>query len=152
MAQRSASATWQGDLFEGNGTVTAVSTELFTDAPVSWPARTEDQAGGKTSPEELLAAAHAACFCMALSNELSSRGNPPSLLEVQATCTFEPPTITTMDLAVVATVPGADEVAFREALTAAEGSCPVSNALRGGVTINVAASLSDASLSDGSVS
>jgi lipoyl-dependent peroxiredoxin len=146
VAQRKASAKWEGDLFEGNGTVTAASTGLFTDAPVSWPARTEDQPGGKTSPEELIAAAHAACFCMALSNELSSRGNPPALLEVEATCTFEPPTITTVDLVVVATVPGADEAAFREALTAAEGSCPVSNALRGGVTINVVASLSEGGL------
>jgi lipoyl-dependent peroxiredoxin len=141
MAQRRASARWEGDLFEGSGTVSATSTGLFTDAPVSWPARTEEP-GGATSPEELIAAAHAACFCMALSNELSSRGNPPSLLEVEATCTFEPPRITTVDLTVVATVPGADEAAFREALTAAEGSCPVSNALRGGVEIRVDGRLS----------
>jgi osmotically inducible protein OsmC len=142
VAQRKASAKWEGDLFEGDGTVSAVSTGLFTDAPVSWPARTDDQAGGKTSPEELIAAAHAACFCMALSNELSSRGNPPALVEVQATCTFEPPKITMVDLVVAATVPGADEAAFREALSAAEGSCPVSNALRGSVTINVDGRLS----------
>lgn len=142
MAQRKASASWEGDLFSGAGTVSAVSTGLFTGAPVSWPARTEDQAGGKTSPEELLAAAHAACFCMALSLELGSRGHPPARLEVEATCTFEPPTITTFDLSVVATVPGADEATFREALTAAEGSCPVSNALRGGPAINVDGRLS----------
>jgi osmotically inducible protein OsmC len=147
VAQRSASAKWEGDLFEGRGTVSAASTGLFTDSPVSWPARTDYQPGGKTSPEELLAAAHAACFCMALSNELSSRGHTPARIQVEATCTFEPPTITTMDLVVVATVPGADEAAFREAVAAAEGSCPVSNALRGGVTINV-----DASLAGGSVS
>ncbi len=142
MAQRKASAKWEGDLFAGGGTVTAASTGLFTDAPVSWPARTEDQPGGKTSPEELLAAAHAACFSMALSNELSSRGHVPSSVEVEATCTFEPPVVTRVDLVVVATVPGADEAAFREALAAAEGSCPVSNALRGGPTINVEGRLS----------
>ncbi len=81
MADRKASATWEGDLFEGKGVVSALSSSLFTDAPVSWPARTEEP-GGNTSPEELIAAAHAACFCMALSNELSQRGNPPRRLHV----------------------------------------------------------------------
>jgi len=141
VAQRRASARWEGDLFQGAGTVSAASSGLFTDAAVSWPARTEEP-DGVTSPEELIAAAHAACFCMALSNELSSRGHPPTLLEVSATCTFEPPTITTIDLVVVATVPGADDAAFREGLTAAEGSCPVSNALRGSVAISVDGRLS----------
>jgi osmotically inducible protein OsmC len=141
MAQRRASAKWEGDLFEGRGTVSAVSSGLFTDSPVSWPARTEES-NGVTSPEELIAGAHAACFGMALSNELSSRGHTPTLLEVEATCTFEPPRITAVDLAVVATVPGADEDAFREALEAAEGSCPVSNALRGSVEIRVEGRLS----------
>ena len=141
MAQRRASARWEGDLFQGKGVVSALSSGLFSDAPVSWPARTEEP-DGVTSPEELIAGAHAACFCMALSNELSSRGNPPALLEVAVTCTFEPPAITAVDLVVVATVPGADEAAFREALTAAEGSCPVSNALRGSVEIRVDGRLS----------
>jgi len=141
VAQRRASARWEGDLFEGRGTVTASSSGLFTDAPVSWPART-DEPEGVTSPEELIAGAHAACFCMALSNELSSRGTPPALIEIQATCTFVPPKITAVDLAVVAVVPGADEAGFREALEAAEGSCPVSNALRGGVEIRVDGRLS----------
>jgi lipoyl-dependent peroxiredoxin len=137
MADRTASAVWQGNLFEGSGTVSAVSTGLFTDAPVSWPARTEEP-GGKTSPEELLAAAHAACFCMALSNELSKLGHTPARLEVQATATFIPGQgVTTMALDVTAEVPGADDAAFREGLAAAEGSCPVSNALRGNVDIQV---------------
>ncbi len=74
MAQRRATATWEGDLFSGNGTTTAESSGLFTDAPVTWASRTEEP-GGKTSPEELIAAAHAACFCMALSNELAQRGH-----------------------------------------------------------------------------
>lgn len=140
MADRSASAVWEGDLFEGNGTVSAESSGLFTDAPVSWPARTEEP-GGKTSPEELIAAAHAACFSMALSNELSSRGHVPDRLQVRATATFEPPTITRVAIDVTADIPGADEAAFREALGAAEGSCPVSNALRGSVAIEVTGKL-----------
>jgi osmotically inducible protein OsmC len=137
LADRTASATWQGDLFEGTGTVSAVTSGLFSEAGVTWASRTEEP-GGRTSPEELIAAAHAACFCMALSNELSSRGHRPDRLEVQATCTFVPGKgITTMALDVAAQVPETDEAAFREALTAAEGSCPVSNALRGNVDIQV---------------
>ena len=137
MADRTASANWQGDLFEGSGTVSAVTSGLFSEAPVSWAARTEEP-GGKTSPEELLAAAHAACFCMALSNELATRGHPPARVEVQATCSFEPGKgVTTMVLDVTAEVPGVDEAGFREGLDAAEESCPVSNALRGNVDIQV---------------
>ena len=90
MADRTASAVWQGDLFEGSGMDSAENSGLFRDAPVTWASRTED-ASGKTSPEELIAAAHAACFCMALSNELSSRGHPPARVQVRATCTFDPP-------------------------------------------------------------
>ena len=139
MAERRASASWQGDLFSGSGSVSAGTTGLFTDAGVTWASRTEDP-DGKTSPEELLAAAHAACFCMALSNELSSRGNPPARLHVDATATFVPGQgVTTMLLEVEADVPGADEAVFGEALSAAEGSCPVSNALRGNVDIQVTA-------------
>ncbi len=137
MADRRASATWQGDLFEGSGTVTAATSALFTDAPVTWAARTED-AGGRTSPEELLAAAHAACFSMAFSNELSSRGAVPERLDVEATCTFVPGQgVTTMVLRVTAAVPGADEATFGQARAAAEESCPVSGALRGNVAIRV---------------
>jgi osmotically inducible protein OsmC len=137
MADRTASANWQGDLFEGVGTVSAVTSGLFSEAGVTWASRTEEP-GGKTSPEELIAAAHAACFCMALSNELSTRGHPPTRLEVQATCTFVPGKgITTMALDVSADVPGVDEAGFKEGLDAAEASCPVSNALRGNVDIQV---------------
>ncbi|MGH9268986.1 MAG: OsmC family peroxiredoxin, partial [Acidimicrobiales bacterium] len=85
MAQRTARARWQGDLFGGKGTVSAASSGLFRDAPVSWPARTEVPAG-LTSPEELIAAAHASCFAMALSNELASRGHPPADLAIEAAC------------------------------------------------------------------
>ena len=137
MADRTASAVWQGDLFGGSGTVSAVTSGLFSEAGVTWASRTEEP-GGKTSPEELLAAAHAACFCMALSNELATRGHPPARLAVQATCSFEPGKgVTTMVLDVTAEVPGVDEAGFREGLDAAEESCPVSNALRGNVDIQV---------------
>lgn len=137
MADRTASAAWQGDLFGGNGTVSAVTSGLFTDAGITWEARTEEP-GGKTSPEELVAAAHAACFAMSVSNELSSRGHPPARVEVQATCTFKPGKgITAVAIDVTAEVPGVDEAGFREGLDAAEASCPVSNAMRGNVDITV---------------
>lgn len=141
MAERKGSATWQGNLFEGSGTVSAVSSGLFDDSEVTWPARTEAP-DGKTSPEELLAAAHAACFCMALSNELSTRGQEPARLHAAATATFEEGKITTVVLDVDAEVPDTDEAGFQEALDAAEQSCPVSNALRGNVEIRVNGNLS----------
>jgi osmotically inducible protein OsmC len=103
---------------------------------VTWAARTEES-GGKTSPEELIAAAHAACFGMALSNELSTRGHTPDRLQIAATCVFEDGKVTTMVLDVTAEIPGVDEDGFREGLSAAEDSCPVSNALRGNVEIKV---------------
>ncbi len=140
MADRNASAEWQGNLFEGRGTVSADSSGLFSDAGVTWASRTESPEG-KTSPEELIAAAHSACFCMALSNELSSRGHAPERLQAHATCAFADGKVTTMVIDVSATVPGADQAAFDEALAAAEESCPVSNALRGNVDIQVTASL-----------
>lgn len=140
MSERKASATWEGDLFEGSGVVSALSSGLFSDAGVTWAARTEDSEG-RTSPEELIAAAHSACFCMALSNELSSRGHVPSKLQVEAVCSFVDGKVTTMALDVSATIPGADDAAFREGLDAAEGSCPVSNALRNNVAITVAGRL-----------
>ena len=141
MAERNASAEWQGDLFEGRGTVSANSSGLFSDAAVTWASRTESPEG-KTSPEELIAAAHSACFCMALTNELSTRGHTPERLQADATCAFVDGNVTTMVIDVSATVPGADQAAFDEALAAAEQSCPVSNALRGNVDIQVTASLS----------
>jgi len=136
MADRKASAAWEGDLFKGGGTVTAESSGLFTAAGVTWASRTEAP-GGKTSPEELLAGAHAACFSMALSNELSSRDHVPTRVAVTAVATFNDGKISTIRLDVDADVPDADEAAFGEALAAAEQSCPVSNALRGNVEIEV---------------
>jgi osmotically inducible protein OsmC len=141
MADRNASAEWHGNLFEGRGTVSADSSGLFSDAGVTWASRTESPEG-KTSPEELIAAAHAACFCMALSNELSMRDHAPERLQAEATCTFADGKVTTMVIDVTATVPGADQAAFDAGLAAAEQSCPVSNALRGNVDIRVTSSLS----------
>jgi len=140
MADRKASAAWEGDLFKGGGTVTAESSGLFTAAGVTWASRTEAP-GGKTSPEELLAGAHAACFSMALSNELSSRDHVPTRVAVTAVATFNDGKISTIRLDVDADVPDADEAAFGEALAAAEQSCPVSNALRSNVEIEVTSRL-----------
>src|SRR5919201_842856 len=88
--ERRARSVWMGTLTEGEGKLTAETSGVFTDLPVTWAARAEDPSGGKTSPEELLAAAHASCFSMALSNGLTKDGTPPERLEVVATATFEP--------------------------------------------------------------
>lgn len=140
MADRKATATWQGDLFGGGGKVTAASSGLFTDAAVTWASRTEAP-GGRTSPEELIASAHASCFSMALSNVLASQGHVPAQVDVDATCTFEGGSVISMVLDVVASVPGASEDDFREGVSAAELSCPVSKALRGNVVVTVTAVL-----------
>lgn len=140
MAEREASAIWEGDLFQGSGSVSALSSGLFTDAGVTWASRTEAPEGA-TSPEELIAGAHAACFCMALSNELSTRGHVPARLEARATSTFLDGKVTSMVIDVSADVPGIDDAGFREGLAAAEASCPVSNALRGNVDIKVTGTL-----------
>ena len=141
-AERSATVVWRGDLPSGQGSLTMRSSGAASDLPVSWPARTES-AGGKTSPEELIAGAHASCYAMALSNVLSKAGNTPEELEVSATAALDldSVTVSTMVLDVRARVPGLDDAAFREAAQEANQSCPVSNALRGNVDIQVNASL-----------
>ena len=143
-AVRRAEATWEGDLVSGNGVVSAVSSGVFTDLPVSWAARTEGS-GGKTSPEELVAAAHAACYCMALSAGLGRAGTPPRKLEVSATVTFEEVDagwkVASSALTVRGDVPGVDSSAFNEAAEAAKDGCPISGALKGNVDLSVEASL-----------
>jgi osmotically inducible protein OsmC len=143
-AVRSASATWKGDLFSGNGTVSANSSGLFENLPVSWAARTE-QPDGLTSPEELLAAAHAACFSMALSNELASAGTPPEELHTSAQVTFDKRdggwAVTSSALQVLGRVPNCSPEAFQAAAEAARDGCPVSKALAGNVTLSVDATL-----------
>jgi len=130
MAERRAEVTWTGDLASGSGTIERVGSGAFGPLDVSWAARTEEESGGKTSPEELIAAAHASCFSMALSSGLAKAGTPPERLETSATVTFVPGSgITKSALTVRAVVPGLDEAAFREAAEAARVNCPVSQAL-----------------------
>jgi len=127
--ERRARSVWTGTLTEGEGKVTGESSGLFTDLPVTWASRTEEP-GGKTSPEELLAAAHASCFSMALSSGLTKAGTPPEKLEVTATATFQAGEgVKSMRLEVTGVVPGADETAFREAAEDAKRNCPISKAL-----------------------
>ncbi|MEP7083067.1 MAG: OsmC family peroxiredoxin [Chloroflexota bacterium] len=143
---RTATATWNGTLAEGTGTVSAGTSELFVDLPVSWASRTENW-DGRTSPEELLAAAHASCFSMALAGGLVKAGTPPDHLHVSATVTFdkvgEKWTVTMSQLDVVGVVPGIDDDAFHAAAQVAKDGCPISRALAGNVELSVSAALED---------
>jgi osmotically inducible protein OsmC len=140
-ADRRAEVTWRGDLMSGEGTIESVGSGAFAPLDVTWASRTEAP-GGKTSPEELIAAAHASCFSMALSHGLAQAGTPPERLSVSATVTFVPGTgITKSALEVEGTVPGIDEGAFSEAAEAAKEGCPVSGALKGNVELSVSARL-----------
>jgi osmotically inducible protein OsmC len=139
--ERRADVRWQGDLMSGSGTIERVGSGAFGPLDVSWPSRAEEP-NGKTSPEELLAAAHAACFSMAFSNGLAKAGTPPEELRTSATVTFVPGTgITKIALTVEGRVPGIDESAFREAAEAAKAGCPVSKALAGVGEITLEAKL-----------
>ena len=126
---RTMSTTWKGTLMEGSGTIHEAGSGAFGPLEVSWPSRAEEP-NGKTSPEELIAAAHSACFSMALSAGLARAGTPAETLETSATVTFVPGTgITKVALTVRGTVPGVDEAAFVESAEAAKVGCPVSKAL-----------------------
>ncbi len=142
IAERSAQTTWTGDLAHGRGSVSGAS-GAFSDFEVTWASRTQ-RSEGKTSPEELVAAAHSSCFSMALSNELTQGGNPPEQLEVTAKVTLDDkdgtPTVTTSELTVTGRVPGIDAEGFIKAATAAGKNCPISRALSG-VEIHVTANL-----------
>jgi len=143
-AVRRAEATWQGDLMKGSGQTTAVSSHAFSSLPVSWAARTEES-GGKTSPEELVAAAHASCFSMALSAGLGRAGTPPERLDVSAAVTFDKVgdgwKVVSSALTVRGKVPGMDAAAFTQAAEAAKEGCPISQALKGNVDLSVEATL-----------
>ena len=142
MADRSAQVTWHGDLMSGNGEIHESPSGAFGPLQVTWASRAEDDHGGKTSPEELIAAAHASCFAMALSHGLAQAGNPPEQLDTSATVTFVPGTgITKAALTVVGRVPGIDEDAFRAAAETAKDGCPVSSALKGNVELTLDARL-----------
>lgn len=142
--ERRAEATWEGSLFEGGGRVTLASSGVANDLAVSWPARTEEP-GGKTSPEELIAAAHASCFAMSLSNILAQNDTPPDRLDVGATSSFEKTDagfrLTRMHLDVAGSVPGVDAETFQSKADEAKVACPVSNALANNVEISLTANL-----------
>jgi osmotically inducible protein OsmC len=137
--ESSASATWTGDLMGGRGSVQPAS-GAFAELPLTWRQRAESRESG-TSPEELIAAAHAGCFAMALSFGLGNAGHPPERLETSARVGFQPGEgITGIRLTVRGRVPGIDEAGFQEAAEAAKATCPVSKALAG-VPISLEAAL-----------
>lgn len=143
-AVRHAEVVWNGDLMSGSGMITYVSSGAFTRLPVSWASRTEAH-DGRTSPEELLAAAHAACFSMALSAGLARAGTPPTRLDVKAVVTFDKTDagwkVASSALRVRGVVPGATAEAFKAAAEAAKDGCPISGALKGNVALSVEAEL-----------
>jgi lipoyl-dependent peroxiredoxin len=145
-ATRTATLTWNGTLADGEGTVSAGSSGVFADLPISWGSRTEAH-DGRTSPEELLAAAHASCFAMALSGALHRAGTPPDHVHVSATVTFDKVddawTVTRSELDVVGTIPGISSVDFDAVAEQVKDNCPISRALAGNVEMSVNATLEE---------
>jgi lipoyl-dependent peroxiredoxin len=141
---RFAETTWSGDLVSGSGSINYVSSGAFTRLPVTWASRTEDH-NGRTSPEELIAAAHAACFSMAFSSRLAKNGTPATQLDIRCVVTFSKGDagwgISNSDLTVRGTVPGIDQAKFAELAEDAKDGCPVSQALKGNVVLSVDATL-----------
>jgi lipoyl-dependent peroxiredoxin len=138
---RHAEVTWNGSLIDGSGSIDSVGSGAFGPLDITWAARAEEP-GGRTSPEELIAAAHAACISMALSHGLAEAGTPPEQLKTAATVTFQPGEgITKVALVIRGTVPGLDEDGFRTAAEDAKANCPVSKALGGVPEITLDASL-----------
>ena len=143
-AERRAQVTWEGNLIQGHGTIASTSSGALSNLPITWASRTENP-DGKTSPEELIAAAHAECYAMGLAHSLAQSGTPVKSLTVDAVCTLEltsgGPKIQSMALSVTGNVPGIDSATFEQAAQKAEQTCPVSNALRNNVNITVHAQL-----------
>ncbi len=141
---RFAEATWQGSLLEGSGTIDYVSSGAFTRRPVTWASRTEEH-NGRTSPEELIAAAHASCFSMAFSARLAKNNTPATKLSVKAVITFDKGDagwkIARSDITVRGDVPGIDQATFTTLAEDARDNCPVSVALKGNVELAVDAQL-----------
>jgi osmotically inducible protein OsmC len=141
---RRADAVWSGPLATGSGVVTASTSAAFSELPVTWASRTET-ADGRTSPEELIAAAHAACFSMSLSGALARAGSPADRLDVSAEVTFDKLEVgwrvVSSALAVRGVVPGITAESFRELAEAAKDNCPISQALKGNVQLSVEATL-----------
>jgi osmotically inducible protein OsmC len=142
--QRHALVTWSGDLLSGAGTIDYVSSGVFSRMPVSWAARTGPH-NGKTSPEELLAAAHASCFSMAFSARLAKNGTPATRLSIKAEVSFDNASggwkVTTSHLVVRGDVPGIDAATFATIAEDAKDNCPISIALKGNVDLTVEATL-----------
>ena len=137
--KRIAHTVWEGNLLDGRGTVTFDSSGIG-EAEVTWASRAQ-QPDGRTSPEELIAAAHSSCYSMALSNILTKAGTPPTTLHTQAEVGFQPGEgITGIHLTVRGEVPGVDATAFTTAAEDAKKNCPVSQALTG-TTITLTATL-----------
>lgn len=145
-AVRTATVTWQGDLTSGDGSVSAGSSQTFQDLPVSWASRTESP-DGRTSPEELLAASHAACFAMAFSADLGRAGTPPDHLHVEAEVTFDKVddrwTVVSSALTVLGAAPGATHESFTKVAEGTRDGCPISRALQGNVRLSVDATLEE---------
>ena len=143
-AIRRAEVSWSGDLASGSGTVSAVSSHAFDSLPVSWAARTESPEG-KTSPEELIAAAVGSCFAMSLAGELTSAKTPPELISVDATCVVDEVAgshlVTEVQLDVRARVPDIDEAEFARIARKAEEGCTMAALVRGSATVTLTASL-----------
>lgn len=145
MAQiRRAEAHWSGDLSGGGGAVSAATSGIFSDQPITWRARTEAPEG-TTSPEELLAAAHAACFSMAVSNELAKAGHAPERVDVAVEVTADKReagwTVLASRISLRARVPGIDQATFDEKAEAARSGCPISRAISDSVEISLEATL-----------
>ena len=143
-AVRRAEATWTGSLAEGSGMINYVTSGSITRLPVSWASRTEE-ANGRTSPEELVAAAHASCYAMAFSGDLGRNGTPPSSLNVSATVTFDKVetgwTVISSALTVRGVVPGIDAATFASLAEGAKDGCPISRMMKGNVALSVEATL-----------
>jgi len=141
---RHASVVWTGSLVEGSGMITYVSSGAIARLPISWASRTSAHEG-RTSPEELLAAAHASCFSMALSSRLAKNGTPATSLEVRADVTFDQGAggwkVAASKLTVRGDVPGIDVATFERLAVDAKDNCPISQALKGNVELSVEASL-----------
>jgi osmotically inducible protein OsmC len=141
---RHAEVAWTGDLINGSGTINYVTSGAFSRMPVTWASRTEDH-DGRTSPEELVAAAHASCFSMAFSSRLAKNGTPAEKLDVKAVVTFDKGDagwkITQSAITVRGTVPGIDAAKFAELAADAKDNCPISQALKGNVELVVDATL-----------
>lgn len=140
---RTAEATWRGSLANGDGSVSAVTSRTFSDLPVSWPSRTESPEG-RTSPEELLAAAHAVCFSMAFASRLTKAGFPPERLAVRADVTFAQGEggwrVAASALSVEVLAEGVDDQTLQALAEDAKENCPISQALRGNVEMSVSVS------------